>query len=82
VWGEKGEGVEAGEKQIRAPGNPHSSFPRPFLRCVSGGGSIKNSAFSSAVHQPILSIMSKKEEKKLQICLTYFEFVKQIFKLF
>jgi hypothetical protein len=26
------------------------------------------------ITQPILSIMSKKEEKKLQICLTYFDF--------
>jgi hypothetical protein len=36
VWGEKGEGVEAGEKQIRAPGNPHSSFSSSFSPLCTG----------------------------------------------
>ncbi len=34
------------------------------------------------ITQPILSIMSKKEEKNLQTRLTYFEIVMQIFQLF
>ena len=48
--GERGEGGEVGELQIRAPGNPYSSFSSSSLSLCDGGGSIKNSALGSAVH--------------------------------
>ena len=49
VGGGRGRGGEAGEQQIRALGNPVPLSPRLLLRCVSCGGSIKNSALGSAV---------------------------------
>jgi hypothetical protein len=47
VGGEGGE--EAGEQQIRVPGDPCFSSPRLLFRCVSGRGFDKNSALGSAV---------------------------------
>ena len=49
--GEEGGKGEAGEQQIRAPGNSYSSFSSSSLSLCDGGGSIKNSALGSAVHR-------------------------------
>ena len=47
--GERGEGEEVGELQIRAPGNPYSSFSSSSSSLCIRRGSIKNSALGSAV---------------------------------
>ncbi len=48
--GRKGEGGEAGEQQIRAPGNPYSSFFSSSSSLCIRRGFDKNSALGSAVH--------------------------------
>ncbi len=49
-----GGGSEAGEGQIRVPSNPCSSFSSSSIPLCVRWGSMKNSAFSSAVQTVLL----------------------------
>ncbi len=76
MWGEKGgrgERLVRNRKELLATPIPLS--PRLLIRCVSGGGSIKSSAFSSAVqkycdaYKLFEKNLRKRKKRKMEINL-------------